>query len=263
MKKIFNLFLLLLLAAGIVSTFGQTQEFFWAPAYRNAAAQPQLSPHNTIVVFDWNKVIVREDWGTRLWLIAQHFPELLAAFDYALLQAPRDINAARKKHQSFELIFQSLWDTYPKLRNLEQLALDLGNTQIVVPEMQRLIDELVGAGYKLGFFSNIGPKMFDDLLTKHDRNGIAFADVLGKFAYVQTAHAGESEKPQASAYALFQKRCPAGKYLIFIDDKHANVKIIEDGHAPGFVLGILFANPEQLHAQLAELGILPEAAGVN
>lgn len=116
----------------------------------------------------------------------------------------------------------------------------------LIPETWEIVRKLKAAGYPVYIFSNIGSKGYDQLKTRFPGHFDIFD---GYHIMGQKGHPG---KPHPQSYvgckALIAQR-HAGKNIIFIDDKKANVQAAQNAG----IKGIQFSSGKQLRKDLGPL----------
>ncbi len=151
----------------------------------------------------------------------------------------------------------------------EKLIIDVANIQEPIIGTTDLIHDLHQLGYQHFIGSNIGATMFADIINpqKYPQFAPLFADF--NLTHPQTVTfdfacpACTIRKPDIRFYQFFLERNAidlAKTNVIFIDDRIKNVIAAQKAG----LIGILFVSPEQLKANLEELGVfIPSSPPVD
>lgn len=141
---------------------------------------------------------------------------------------------------------------------LEQLIIQLTNSQQPIAGMKEIIDELHATGCEQHIASNIGqtpflaltdPNQFPDLAPTFEHMNIA------KSLVVSDDNGTFVQKPDPQFFEIYLLKNgsdPKTQPFVFIDD---NPKNVEAAGTVG-IEGILFKNPAQLRAELQTRGLL-------
>lgn len=124
--------------------------------------------------------------------------------------------------------------------SLPDKALDIVNTfkpnQKVVTELERL----KGLGIQLALFSNIGPRMLNDMQTKHPELSQLFT-----ISVIPTLENNYITKRSAKAAKTLKEKCSDCKQLIMLDDSRKKIKIAESVNGNPKIQGWLYKNAAQ------------------
>lgn len=213
----------------------------------------QYSPENTIIAFDIHGVLVTYDKSGLIWPVIKNFGAL-RFFAYKGVREHLK-NELKKNTPTPESYFLELATITPGIKSYFPGFFDIFNSYKPIPGMQKLLDDLTKAGYKLHIFSNIGEFAYHGW----EEDGIQATGLknrlTGLFEYFPDKNVVTNAlKPKVTQYNEFEEKYP-GKQIVFIDDRQENIDTSHQTTDKRFV-GIRFHSPEQVRSELEELGIL-------
>lgn len=182
-----------------------------------------LKPGETIIAFDFNKVIVHRD------KLATAKLSLMAPFqaDGSLMSYYWNNRKKLDTYAVKEQFFEEFFDKNPHLRSSsEYLYLDAAACQTPDKDMVKLVYKLKQNGYTPTIFSNMGSKIYNNLKNKN-KSIKAILSNFDALEIVTCKEDGYMHKPQPAFYHKYISAAkaikPGIKNIIFVDDKKANV----------------------------------------
>lgn len=205
----------------------------------------QISPYNTIIVFDINGVLFTTSYWKLFKLLIRDKNTLRLIAYFLHPKVIIDIIRLYSKGSINEEYYAHLVTAYPSLAPCKSLLLAAVEAQKPIGPMIQLVYTLKRAGYELHILSNIGKLFFVQLERLHPELFTQFSKIM-----IAGPEHNYLSKPNPKMYALYSKECNSdGKQTIFIDDKKKNV-LAAQLHG---MTGILYKNPQQFKKELQKI----------
>ena len=209
--------------------------------------EPIFTPHNTIVLWDLNGVILKSDKRAMLsqYWRCTHKGSIFWNGITTCIHLARTFGLRKT---SFEEIIRACESVNP---HLSRLMRTMSSCQKIVPETATIVEELHAQGYTLAIATNIGIETFQNIRKNHEQ----FFDYFSSIITTDTIDPSEIliKKSDPRYFARYQEHYnKTGKNIIFIDDDSSNLAAAK---AAG-MHAILFKNPQQLQRNLQKHNLI-------
>ncbi|MFI5332696.1 MAG: HAD family hydrolase [Candidatus Babeliales bacterium] len=207
----------------------------------------RYTPDNTIITFDIHGVLCTTDYPRALSLIfnSKHVIRILS-----YLRSPSIIKMLIRlwhNHAVAGHYVQQLTQAKPELATYIPLLKRIANAQKPNNTVLNLVNQMKQRGFELHILSNIDATIFDELTKIH-------TTMFTHFDAVQSTQSSDKYgKPHSWIFTRYlSTHVPAGKQVIFIDNKKKNIIAAQKLG----IIGIHYRNPRQLVRALKKLQIL-------
>src|SRR5579885_1144032 len=207
-----------------------------------------LHPRTTIFLFDLHGVVFKPDYKRMIRIFWQSKHKILIIKHALNPKILYKIHQLSRKKAVAEEYFVHLSTYSPQLKQAMPLFMEMANAQKPVDPIISLVKTLKQSGYSLHVLSNIGEQFFAHLKDNFD-------SLFKEFDQIKVSTAAEHYlgKPHPQIFYNYLQQCnPSQKQVVFIDNKHANIKAAQELG----IIGLHFTNANRLKKQLEQLHLV-------
>ncbi|MCL4361365.1 HAD hydrolase-like protein [Candidatus Dependentiae bacterium] len=204
-----------------------------------------LLPENTVIAVDLHGVVLNMNFLEVAKTAMSHCKDY--RIFKPLLNPIRFIQFLKLalKTQTIEKLIEDTGVEYPNILHIKKMVSDIQNCQNVNKELVQILEKLKSLNYKIYILSNIGPKTLQDLRHKKPDFVNLFDD-----HFIPCQENNYLSKPDSAYYITFKDKFNLhDKRIIFLDDRHKNVKAALQENFDA----ILFQNNDQILSELNKL----------